>query len=82
MMEYIFAFFGIFVTDILYTFYVRAVNSEGNRAAFMGSLFSMGYHVLSALIIINYTANNWLLIAVAAGAFVGSYIGIKYKKLI
>jgi hypothetical protein len=76
MIEYLIAFFGVMITDFFYVHFVKAI---GQDSALKGGLCSGAYYLISAIIIINYTANHALIIPVALGAFVGSYIGIKYK---
>jgi uncharacterized protein YebE (UPF0316 family) len=63
------------VFDILYTLYVLCVSRKQALAAAGVSavLYSLGaYGVMS------YTHNMWYLLPLACGAFVGTYVAVKY----
>lgn len=63
------------VFDILYALYVLCVSRKQPVAAAGVSsvLYSLG-----AYGVMNYTHNIWYLIPLACGAFVGTYIAVKY----
>ena len=77
MWLYIETFLLVFATDILYTYYVRAVNTD---RALVASLWSVACTLTASMAVINYTENHWTLIASLLGAFAGTYCGMKYKK--
>jgi uncharacterized membrane protein YfcA len=77
MIEYFITFFAIFVLDIFYTYYLRAI-ADGK--AIVASSWSIVVTVLGALVVINYTTNHVLLIPAALGAFCGTWVGMKIRK--
>lgn len=77
MLEYVFIFTAVFVIDILYTFYLKAV--QDSKPLIASGLASIVY-VLACVVVINYTTDNWLLIPAALGAFCGTYVGIRLKR--
>ena len=77
MWLYIETFLLVFATDILYTYYVRAVNQ--NRAV-VASLWSVMCTFTASIAVINYTENHWTLIASLMGAGFGTYIGMRFFK--
>jgi len=76
MIEYFITFFAIFVLDIFYTYYLRAI-TDGK--AIVASSWSIVVTVLGALVVINYTSNHMLLIPAALGAFCGTWVGMKLR---
>ena len=77
MWLYIETFLLVFVTDILYTYYVRAVNQ--NRVV-VASLWSVMCTFTASIAVINYTENHWTLIASLLGAGFGTYVGMRFFK--
>jgi uncharacterized membrane protein YfcA len=63
------------VFDILYALYVICV---GKKQAVRASLISSALYSLGAYGIVTYLHNNWYLIPLALGAFIGTYIAVKY----
>lgn len=76
MIEYIISFFAIFFLDIVYTYYLRCVQENKALGA---SVWSMACYILGSVAVINYTTNHWLIIPAIAGAFVGTWVGMKFK---
>ena len=76
MLDYIFTFFAVFLLDLVYTYYLRAVQEKNALAA---SAWSMACYLGASIAIINYTANHLLLIPAVIGAFFGTYVGMKIK---
>lgn len=74
--EYLLAFLAMFFTDIIYTYYLRAVQCE---SAVPAGLWAAILYILTSVVIIGYIHNPWLLIPSVLGAFLGTYVGIKYK---
>ena len=67
----------MFVVDIIYTYYLKAVNeSKSVVAGFWGAVCWL----IGSLAVIEYTADHWLLIPACLGAFFGTYVGIKIRK--
>jgi hypothetical protein len=77
MWEYLETFILVFLTDILYTYYVQAINED---RAVVASLWSVVCTLTASIAVINYTENHWTLLASLAGAGAGTYFGIKIKR--
>lgn len=77
MWEYLETFILVFLTDILYTYYVQAINED---RAVVASLWSVVCTLTASIAVINYTENHWTLLASLAGACAGTYFGIKIKR--
>ena len=79
-MDYVITFVAVFLTDILYVYFLKSVQ---NNQVVQASLWSVVVTLTASIAVINYTENHWTLIASLLGAFAGTYIGMKYKhKLI
>jgi uncharacterized membrane protein YfcA len=76
MLEYIITFFALFALDIVYTYYLRCVQEN---KAIGASSWSVACYILGSIAVINYTTNHWLLIPAMAGAFAGTWVGMKIK---
>lgn len=61
--------------DILYALYVICVS---RRQAVTASAISAVLYSLGAYGVMNYLHNPWYLIPLACGAFIGTYIAVKY----
>jgi hypothetical protein len=61
--------------DILYALYVICVS---RRQALAASAISAVLYSLGAYGVMNYLHNPWYLIPLAIGAFLGTYIAVKY----
>jgi hypothetical protein len=77
MINWIVTFLSLFVTDILYTYYLKAVQKD---EAFKASLWITVIFIVSCVAVIHYTTDRTLMIPAALGAFSGTYVGIKFKK--
>lgn len=77
MWLYIETFLLVFATDILYTYYVRAVNQD---RAVIASLWSVMCTFTASIAVINYTENHWTLVASLMGAGFGTYVGMRFFK--
>jgi hypothetical protein len=77
MLDYIVTFFSIFFLDIVYTYYLRCVANDNVLGA---SFWSVACYILGSVAVISYTTNHWLIIPALAGAFCGTYVGMKVKK--
>ena len=75
MWEYIETFLLVFATNILYTYYLRAVTTDKILQA---TFFSILITLTASVVVINYTENHWILLSSLLGAGVGTYIGMKY----
>ena len=77
IIECIVTFFSIFLLDIVYTYYLRCVANDRVLGA---SSWSVACYILGSVAVISYTTNHWLIIPAVAGAFCGTYVGMKVKK--
>jgi hypothetical protein len=76
MIDFITTFFAIFLLDVVYTYYLRCIADNHVMGA---SVWSVACYILGSIAVINYTTNHWLLIPAMAGAFCGTYVGMKLK---
>jgi O-antigen/teichoic acid export membrane protein len=79
MWTYIFTFLAVFVVDIIYTYYLKAINEN---AALRASFWGAACWLIGSLAVIEYTNNHWLLIPACIGAFCGTFVGIKLRDKI
>lgn len=63
------------VFDILYALYVICVSRQQAMAA---SLISAVLYSLGAYGVMNYLHSAWYLVPLACGAFIGTYIAVRY----
>lgn len=63
------------VFDILYALYVLCVSRKQAVAA---SAISSALYSLGAYGVMNYLHNMWYLVPLALGAFIGTYIAVRY----
>ena len=77
MIDYLTSFFAIFLLDIVYTYYLRCVQYDQVLKA---SAWSVACYILGSIAVINYTTNHWLILPAMAGAFCGTFVGMKLKK--
>ena len=77
IIESIITFFSIFLLDIVYTYYLRCVADNNVLGA---SFWSVACYILGSAAVISYTTNHWLVIPAIAGAFCGTFAGMKIKK--
>ncbi len=75
MWAYIFTFLSMLVTDIVYTQLLKSVQ---NDKPFAASIWASMITFLGGVAIINYTNDNKMIIPAVLGAFVGTYIGMRY----
>ena len=78
IIESIITFFSIFLLDVVYTYYLRCVADNNVLGA---SFWSVACYLLGSVAVISYTTNHWLIIPAVAGAFCGTFAGMKIKKL-
>jgi len=62
-------------TDIVYTLLLKSVQNDKPIAA---SFWASANTFLGGVAIINYTTDNMMIIPAVLGAFVGTFIGMKY----
>lgn len=74
MLECILVFFALLIVDLLNAFYIK--NIQKNKAMIAAST-AVVLFLSASIAVIGYVDNHWLLIPAAAGAFAGTYIGVK-----
>jgi len=62
-------------TDIVYTLLLKSVQNDKPVAA---SIWASLITFLGGIAVINYTTDNMMIIPAVLGAFVGTYIGMKF----
>ena len=75
MWAYIFTFLSMLVTDIVYTQLLKSVQ---NDKPFAASIWASLITFLGGVAIINYTNDNKMIIPAVLGAFIGTFIGMRY----
>ena len=77
MIEYVTTIFALFFTDVFYTYYLRAVQTD---QAFKSSVWAVVVFFIASIAVINYTSDHMLLIPACLGAFCGTWVGMKIRK--
>ena len=77
MINYLITFFAVFLTDILYVYFVRSIQQD---KAWSAAWWSMVVTFTASISVINYTADHYALIPALLGAFTGTWFGMKFKK--
>jgi hypothetical protein len=70
-------FFTYIVIDVLYALYVICVNK---RKAFASAMVSSGIYSLGAFGVVSFSKNLLYIVPLATGAFLGTYIVVKFEK--
>ena len=77
MLTYIITFFAVFATDILYVYFIKAVqNDQPMQASFWSVLVTL----TSTITVISYTEDHWAVIPALMGAAVGTYAGMALRR--
>ena len=76
-MEYIVTFLAVFVTDLMYVYFVKSIQ---NNKPWFAAWWSMVVTFTASVAIINYTTDHWALIPALLGAFFGTWVGMKIKQ--
>lgn len=77
ILQHIFVFFCMIITDICWAQYTSAV-AKGR--IWIGSTFSAGILAFGAFVTLSYVQDKQFLITAMAGAFVGTYLSILWDK--
>lgn len=67
------AFVALFATDVCWALYVAKVKQG---SAYAAATWAVALFLMGGIAVLGYTSNPWLLIPSAAGAFVGTLVGI------
>jgi uncharacterized membrane protein YfcA len=77
MISYLVTFLAVFVTDLLYVYFVKSIQEDQPISA---GLWSMVVTLTASVAVINYTEDHWALIPALLGAFAGTWAGMKITK--
>ena len=77
MTAYIVTFLAVFVTDLLYVYFVKSIQQNQPISA---GVWSMVVTLTASIAVINYTEDHYALIPALLGAFAGTWLGMKIKK--
>ena len=77
MISYVVTFLAVFVTDLLYVYFVKSIQEDQPISA---GLWSMVVTLTASIAVINYTEDHYALIPALLGAFAGTWLGMKIKK--
>lgn len=75
MIEFILVFVIYIIIDIAYALYTKAVAQDKIIAA---SMWASILPVLTAFLVVQYIGNMYLVVPMMLGAFVGTYIALKW----
>ena len=78
-MNYIITFLAVFITDILYCFFIKAMNED---KMFLASIWSCLVTFAASVAAINYIDDHTMIIASVLGAFWGTYITKSGRKIL
>ena len=76
IINHLLIFAGVFVTDVVYTRYLRAVYHQQIIPA---CCWASVVTTIGGVIIINYTSSIWSIVAAALGAFAGTFVSMKFR---
>jgi Na+/glutamate symporter len=74
--EYPAAFFAMFFTDVFNAYYIQAIQQS---RALKATAWAAILYILAVSAFIGITYNNFLIIPAALGAFIGTYVGVRYR---
>lgn len=77
MINYLVTFLAVFVTDIIYIYFMKSVqHNKPLQAAF----WSVAVTFTASIAVINYTTDHFALVFALLGAFFGTLLGMKIRK--
>ena len=77
MLTYIITFFAVFATDILYVYFLKAIQDDRPAQA---TFWSVLVTLTASITVISYTEDHWALIPALLGAAVGTYGGMVLRR--
>lgn len=77
MTTYIITFIAVFLTDVLYIYFVKAIQ---NDRAYQAAFWSVVVTFTASVTVINYTEDHYNLIPALLGAFFGTLLGMRLRK--
>jgi hypothetical protein len=76
MLKALFVFVAIFLLDFAYVRYTLATTARDEHAS---GAYAAAIIVLSGGAAVGYTAEPWLLVPAAIGAYVGTVVAVRWK---
>ena len=76
-MTYLITFIAVFLTDVLYIYFIKSI--QDNRALH-AAFWSVVVTGTASITVISYTEDHWALIPALAGAFCGTLLGMKLRR--
>lgn len=76
-MSYIITFFAVFFTDIVNTYYIKAIAEDKPLIA---SILAALVMLIYSIALISFVNDNLMLIPALLGAFVGTYVAMILKR--
>lgn len=76
-MSFVLVFLAVALADVVWSLYFMAMAA---RQAFAAAAWSAGIIALSAFSTVQYVSDRRLVWAALAGAFVGTFLTLKFKK--
>jgi FtsH-binding integral membrane protein len=77
MLTYLITFIAVFLTDVLYIYFIKSIQDNKVLQAAFWSVVVTG---TASITVISYTEDHWALIPALAGAFCGTLVGMKVRK--
>jgi uncharacterized protein YebE (UPF0316 family) len=70
-------FVAVFFVDVFYTYYLKSIQNE---KALQASIWAVVVYLVGCYAVISYIDNHWLLLPAAAGAFCGTFVGMRVRS--
>ena len=77
MWTYVITFVAVFVTDLIYVYFVKSIQDD---RPMMAAWWSVAVTFTASVAVINYTEDHWALIPALAGAYCGTLFGMWVKR--
>ena len=77
MLTYLITFIAVFLTDVLYIYFIKSIQDNKTLQAAFWSVIVTG---TASITVISYTEDHYALIPALAGAFCGTLLGMKLRK--
>lgn len=78
ILDWIGAFLALVILDFLWGRYIQSVNGT---TPFMAGFWALLIFSVGGMVTLAYVNNKWLLIPASLGAFIGTFISVKWKQV-
>jgi xanthine/uracil permease len=78
MIDFVVTFIAMFLVDIIFAYYLKAVNTD---KAVKAGLWAAMVTFVNIVAVISYTENHLMVIPAVLGAFAGTFVGIKFQTV-